>query len=325
LQAQEKTGVKIMKVSRNSRLAGLAVLSLSMLQACSAADPDSEAGQGEAASSGGDAKQAAGDKEGFKPGESLAYEWSAAGFEQLPSDYKWSGSARRDEGFEPNFSLSVPETDDVIWSSECAAGGKIRSHVLFSPPKSMKNNRVTFKFETDKSTKTLEYDAKYVPTGQFDGFEIVQSANDRMFAEMKSASWAYMQMGDGDDAVKLRISLANASKALNTFLPACTAPQKPAATAMSTQVRYSCDDGRTIRASYLGNDTDTPVVRLEIGDELVILPQAVSGSGLRYENSGNMKADRRRAWLSKGSEAFLVESDGADGANEVSLLCRETG
>jgi membrane-bound inhibitor of C-type lysozyme len=211
----------------------------------------------------------------------------------------------------------------MIWSSGCATGGKIKSRVLFTPPRSMKNNRVTFKFETDQSTKTLEYDAKYIPTGQFDGFEIVQSADDRMFTEMKSASWSYMQMGDGDDSVRLRVSLANAARALNTFLPACTAPQRQPAAATSSRVNYNCDDGSTIRASYLGNDTDTPVVRLEIGEELAILPQTVSGSGIRYESSANMKAGRQRAWLSKGNEAWLVESDGADGANETSLACRE--
>lgn len=311
-----------MRALRISCLSGSAALSALLLQACSASGPEKETSDAEATDTVG--KEAGkNEEEGFEPGESLAFEWSAGGFEQLPSDYKWTGSGSREEGFVPNFSLSVPETDDVVWSSECAAGGKIKSHILFSPPKSMKNNRVTFKFETDKSTKTLKYDAKYVPTGQFDGFQIVQGANDRMFAEMKSASWAYMQMGEGDEAVKLRISLANAGKALNAFLPACTTPQKQAAPPRSAAVSYSCDDGRTISAAYLGNDTDTPVVRLELGEELVILPQAVSGSGTRYENAGSMKSDKRRIWLSKGEQAFLIESDGEDGANETTLSCRE--
>lgn len=312
-----------MRALRISCLSGSAALSALLLQACSALGPEKETSDSEATEAVG--KEAGKDeKEGFEPGESLAFEWSAGGFEQLPADYKWTGSGSREEGFVPNFSLSVPETDDVVWSSECAAGGKIKSHVLFSPPKSMKNNRVTFKFETDKSTKTLKYNAKYVPTGQFDGFQIVQGANDRMFAEMKSASWAYMQMGEGDDAVKLRISLANAGNALNAFLPACSTPQKQAAPARSAVVSYACEGGRTAKASYLGNDTDTPVVRLEIDGDVVLMPQAVSGSGTRYASESGNSAGKHRAWLSKGDQAFLVESDSADGANETTLSCRET-
>ncbi len=311
-----------MRGLRKAWLVGAVSVPALLLQACSALAPAEEDGEGSAAAAAGEEAPAdEGDKEGFAPGESLAFEWSANGFEQLPSEYKWTGSGSREEGFEPNFSLSVPETDDVVWSSSCTADGKIASRILFAPPKSMKNNRVTFKFETDKSTRTLKYNAKYIPDGQFDGFEIVQAASDPMFAEMKQATWSYMQMGDGDDAVKLRISLANAGKALKAFLPACSAPAKQAAAARSAVVSYACEGGRTAKASYLGNDTDTPVVRLEIDGDVVLMPQAVSGSGTRYESeSGN----KHRAWLSKGEQAFLVESDGADGANETTLSCRET-
>jgi membrane-bound inhibitor of C-type lysozyme len=313
-----------MRVSRKAWLLGSATATALLLQACSALAPADEDGGGSASADGvatSQAKDGANAKDGFAPGDSLAFEWSANGFEQLPSQYQWTGSGRRDEGFEPNFSLSVPETDDVVWSSSCTADGKIASRILFAPPKSMKNNRVTFKFETDKSTRTLKYDAKYIPDGQFDGFEIVQSANDQMFAEMKQATWSYMQMGDGDDAVKLRISLANAGKALNTFLPACSRSGKRAATTASPVVSYACEGGRVAKATYLGNDTDTPVVRLEVDGEVLLLPQAVSGSGIRYESEGGDNSGKRLAWLSKGDQAFLVESDGAD---EKTLSCRET-
>lgn len=311
-----------MRGSRKSCLLGAAAISVFLLQACSALSEDNPQGDAREQTSGTEPGQAGGgDKEGFAPGESLAFEWSANGFEQLPSEYKWTGSGSREEGFEPNFSLSVPETDDVVWSSTCTADGKIASRILFAPPKSMKNNRVTFKFETDKSTRTLKYNAKYIPDGQFDGFEIVQAASDPMFAEMKQATWSYMQMGDGDDAVKLRISLASAGKALKAFLPACSAPAKQAAAARSAVVSYACEGGRTAKASYLGNDTDTPVVRLEIDGEVLLLPQAVSGSGTRYESESGDNSGKRLAWLSKGGQAFLVESDGTD---ETTLSCRET-
>lgn len=158
---------------------------------------------------------------GFAPGESLAYEWSANGFEQLPSRYVWSGSGERTDVFVPNFGLGVPETDDVVWVSSCAPGGKVRSRVFLNLPDQQAGDRTTFRFESEKSKRTLSYPANFVDDGEFAGFEIVQSASDAMFGEMKAGTWAYMQMGDGDDAAKVRVSLKGASKALNAFLPAC--------------------------------------------------------------------------------------------------------
>ena len=159
--------------------------------------------------------------EGFAPGASLAFEWSANGFTQMPSEFKWAGSGRRSENFEPNFSLGVPETDNIIWSSECAGRGKIRSHIYMNIPGQKPGDNAPFKFETDKSSKTLAYTANFVDSGESSSFQIIQSTNDRMFAEMRAGQWAYMQMGDGDDATKIRVSLKGSSKALNAFLPAC--------------------------------------------------------------------------------------------------------
>lgn len=72
---------------------------------------------------------------GFAPGESLAFEWSANGFEQLQARYQWMGSGKRDDVYQPNFSLSVPETDDIVWSSSCEAGGKVKTQIYFGRPK----------------------------------------------------------------------------------------------------------------------------------------------------------------------------------------------
>jgi membrane-bound inhibitor of C-type lysozyme len=307
-----------MKNLNYSALLG-AVAAMILLQACSNSKTESES---VTVADTAD-NSLVSDTEGFAPGESLAFEWRANGFEQLPSQYKWMGTGKRDDVYQPNFSLSVPETDDIVWSSECVAGGKVKSHIYFVPPKDMKGNQASFKFETDQSTKMLKYPAKYVASGEYDGFEIVQNANDRMFTEMKAGGWAYMQIGEGAKATKLRISLANAAKALNAFLPACASSKKQAAVAKTSTVRYSCEDGRVAKATYMGNDTDTPVVRLEIGDERYLLSQAVSGSGARYDNSQGEKSGKRRTWHNKGKGSLFIESewDDVDGNDETIIHC----
>ncbi len=297
-----------------------------LLQGCSASLPADSAASESAAAPDSSASAPTSASAGFEPGASLAFEWSANGFEQLPAQYKWTGSGKRDDVFQPNFSLSVPETDDVVWSSSCEADGRVKTQLYFAVPKAMKNGRTSFRFETDTSTKTLEYHVKHDPSGQYEGFELVQSADDPMFADMQSGTWAYVQLGEGSDATKLRISLAAAARSLKQFLPACTAQKKAVAPApRPAAITYQCKDGRTARATYLGNDTDTPVVRLEIGDAVHLLSQTVSGSGARYDNSHDKQGDKRRTWHNKGKGSLLIESDWADqdGANETIVHCLE--
>ncbi len=260
------------------------------------------------------------EKQGFEPGESLAFEWSANGFEQLQSRYQWMGTGKRDDVYQPNFSLSVPETDDIVWSSSCVADGKIKTQMYFAPPKNMQGNGANIKMETDVSTKTLSYPAKYIPSGQFEGFEIVQSLSDPMFVDMKKGKWAYVQIGEGSSATKLRISLVNAAKSLNAFLPACSGKmsEKPAAT--TPTATYTCEDGRTVKASYMGNDTDTPVVRLNVDSDILLLPQTMSGSGARYETETESK---KYYWLTKAKEGLFIVGDvnDPDGSTEMTTRC----
>lgn len=297
-----------------------------LLQACSAAQPEDGAARESAAAPDSAASAPASGSAGFEPGASLAFEWSANGFEQLPAQYTWTGSGKRDDVFQPNLSLSVPETDDVVWSSSCEADGRVMTQIYFAAPKAMKNGRATFRFETDTSTKTLEYQVKHNPSGQYEGFDLVLSADDPMFADMQSGAWAYVQIGEGSDAIKQRISLAGAAKSLRQFLPACKSgkPQVAAAPQPSATV-YHCKDGRTARATYLGNDTDNPVVRLEIGGAVYLLSQVVSGSGARYDNSHDKAGDKRRTWHNKGAGSLLIESawEDADGVTETIVHCAE--
>jgi membrane-bound inhibitor of C-type lysozyme len=259
---------------------------------------------------------------GGEPSSSLAQEWSANGFEQLDARYQWTGSGTRDDVFEPNLSLSVPETDDAIWSSSCAAGGKVETRLNLAPPKGMKDSKATFRFETDTSAATRSYPARYVADGQYDGFAIVQRADDPMFAEMKAGRWAYFQIGEGSVSVKLRVSLAGAARSLGAFLPACIGAARQAArpAAASTTVSYACEDGRSVMASYLGNDTDAPTARLTIDGEVVLLSQAIAGSGARYEGE---RAGVRVIWLTKADEGSLIMANAGDaeGASEQTVRC----
>lgn len=258
---------------------------------------------------------------GGEPGSSLALEWSANGFEQVDARYQWSGSGTRDDVFEPNLSLSIPETDDAIWSSSCAAGGKVETRLYLVPPKAMQAGRTTFRIETDRSARTLEYPARYVADGQYDGFVIVQNARDPMFADMQAGRWAYVQLGEGSSAVKLRVSLEGAARSLRAFLPACSGTVNAAQpAAVTARVAYACDDGRMITASYLGNDTDMPVARLTVDGEVLQLSRTESGSGVRYEGAGTAG---QIAWLTKADDGILIVANGNDpgGSNEQVSRC----
>lgn len=180
---------------------------------------DNQAPRSRPLSGGSDTADAGSD--GFAPGTSLAFEWSANGFTQIPTEFQWSGSGRRDNNFKPNFSLGVPETDNIIWSSECISNGKIRSHIYMNIPNQKPGDTASFKFETDQSLRTLSYPARFVDSGESSSFQITHSANDPIFSEMQAGKWAYMQMGDGDGAAKIRVALKGSGQSLDAFLPAC--------------------------------------------------------------------------------------------------------
>lgn len=157
----------------------------------------------------------------FETEASLAFKWSANGFEQIPEEYTWMGSNKRDQNFEPNLSYGIPETDDTIWSASCGLTGQVEHRIYVDLPGEVAESTVEFRFETEKSPHTRVYKVRYVDQGLGTSIQWPQSVDDPMFAEMKAGGWAYLQIGTGDDASKLRFSLDNAAAALNSFLPAC--------------------------------------------------------------------------------------------------------
>ncbi len=199
--------------------AWLCLLLILTLQACSEPEPAQRASPAPAQSiKVSDAPLGASEN-----GLSLATDWSANGFEQLGQQYEWGGSGARGGGLEPHFWLAAPETDDTLWSSECADGGKVKTTIYLPRPADHFGDSINLRFETDISKATLDYPATYVSGQQSDGFEFIQGANDPMFADMKTGKWAYVQLGEGPLATRLRMSLTNTGNALDAFLPACVA------------------------------------------------------------------------------------------------------
>ena len=302
-------------------------MSLAFLHACSEPPPAPVASIPEAAVQAGDApaQPPSSDDGVVTPGTSPAVEWRANGFDQLPEDYQWSGSARRDEGFEPNFSLSVPETDDIVWSSGCAVDGQVSTRIYFNAPAGFQGTQETFRVESDVSSQMLEYPARYEESGQAPSFELIQPVDDPMFATLQSGNWAYMQIGQGDTATKIRVSLTGAAEALGTFLPACAVSDSATVGAADAVVRYTCDGDRTVSATYIGNDSDNPSVRLDVDNREFTLNQVVSGSGARYESVDGRAPGKTLAWVTKADTGHMIEGDVDDtsGESETVVSCQE--
>ncbi len=77
---------------------------------------------------------------------------------------------------------------------------------------------------------------------------------------------------------------------------AFTHPREDASTDVTARASYLCRDGKTIEAVF----TETNVTLTLSDTRAFVLPQAVSGSGVRYEKDGV-------AFLGKGNNAFLQE------------------
>ncbi|RKQ71806.1 hypothetical protein DES40_1136 [Litorimonas taeanensis] len=155
-------------------------------------------------------------------GGSLAFEWSANGFETLPADFKWQGYG----GDSPILMLSVPETDNFVWISQCD-GTNVTSYVQLIAAGLRNGDQTTFQVETDK-TATRVYPIEVGPLPFGDGGAdgaispiLVQSLDDPMFTDLTQGEWGYFQLGEGDKASKLRINLFGSISAWNSFIPAC--------------------------------------------------------------------------------------------------------
>lgn len=96
-----------------------------------------------------------------------------------------------------------------------------------------------------------------------------------------------------------------------------TLPPTTTATMETVQVQYTCDDGKTIDATYLNASTSTTTgnsVQLALSDgRQMTLAQTISADGARYSNGdpnipqGEQGAETLVFW-SKGNGAFVQEN-----------------
>jgi membrane-bound inhibitor of C-type lysozyme len=67
-------------------------------------------------------------------------------------------------------------------------------------------------------------------------------------------------------------------------------------------VKYKCDGGKRFSADYLSNNS----VQATFGSKVLILPQVVSGSGIRYSNgSVTLSAKGDQALVEVGKKALF--------------------
>jgi membrane-bound inhibitor of C-type lysozyme len=112
---------------------------------------------------------------------------------------------------------------------------------------------------------------------------------------------------------------------------ATSAPSQPSqtATTQNVQAMYTCDDGKTIDATYMNATTSTTtgnsvMVVLSDGRQMT-LPQTISADGARYSNGnpqipdGQPGAETFVFW-SKGNGAFVTE----DGTTTYSNCVTQT-
>ncbi|TRD10093.1 hypothetical protein FGU71_13985 [Erythrobacter insulae] len=150
-----------------------------------------------------------------EPGTSLAMGWSANGFEQLPDRYKWMGG----QGDDAFFALGVPETDDSVWVSRCDKG-QLVSMVFVNDDKLAENAKSTLTVETDKGAQK-SYAVKAEESGMGPAYVVRNKAGAGPLTQMLSGDWLYLQMGEGDGAGKVRISLSGARDKASAMLKAC--------------------------------------------------------------------------------------------------------
>jgi membrane-bound inhibitor of C-type lysozyme len=150
--------------------------------------------------------------------------------------------------------------------------------------------------------------------GEFDNAGAMMSVDDTLMCSFQILKPADKKAPGAQGNTGARYQMSPGVAPLNySGVPACSAarPAAPPKAASVTQ-SYSCEDGRTIAATYIGNDSDTPTVRLAIGEGELVLPQAPSGSGARYQAD---VAGQTYQWLTKADQGTLIVAQSNDPAS----------
>lgn len=91
------------------------------------------------------------------------------------------------------------------------------------------------------------------------------------------------------------------------------------------QIRYSCENGKTVIAEYVESGAMQQVANLDIGGKLIGLSESRSASAARYETDEGLTPGKTLVWWTKGDSAMLIESvpGDADGASETVVNCNQ--
>jgi membrane-bound inhibitor of C-type lysozyme len=110
----------------------------------------------------------------------------------------------------------------------------------------------------------------------------------------------------GDEAMNAYWITTRASRGLSRLLVAAGCAVAASASVAEdmkepiSEVKYACADDKSIEATYYADEVE---LMLSDGREMM-LPQTISGSGIRYAN-----ADESFVFWSKGNTAFATEGD----------------
>ena len=104
--------------------------------------------------------------------------------------------------------------------------------------------------------------------------------------------------------------------------PAAEAPA-PTAEAANVSVQYTCENGKTVDATY--QNAGDGSVDVEIDGKVYMLQPVVSASGAKYQNQQGMSPGKSLVWWTKGPEAMLIEAPASDdsGEHETLVKCKE--
>ncbi len=151
----------------------------------------------------------------------LAFEWSANGYESLPSDFEWSSYSGEDTGF----TLSVPETDNFVWTAECNSG-VVANWIALAPPGIAMGDTGSLKLEVE-GNPTREFTVRIgsLPFGDGGAGSVAPVVdipkNAAIYSDMKAGQWLYIWMQVNGQEAKLRAPLTKAKSSLNAALGAC--------------------------------------------------------------------------------------------------------
>jgi membrane-bound inhibitor of C-type lysozyme len=93
----------------------------------------------------------------------------------------------------------------------------------------------------------------------------------------------------------------------------------------SAAIRYTCENGKMVSATYVESGALEQRLNLEVGGQEYGLGLTRAASGERYETDDILPSGKKLVWWSKGNSAMLIEHDPKDpeGNSDQIVNCSE--